>query len=193
MNKAAIISILLLMLGVSCARAAELIGIKTDTGFLLLNQDPGNYFSIEIQASEMPALGHFIVGKNQLQITSTLVSDFLDDPTAVNDARDVLEKHAESEKAYIEKNVVHAPLALKSHYENGSLYWTAKGSKSEFRVCTTLHNQTVTMLSAIILDSASAEAVLIMQQNAWATLNFRDTPWSVSEIEALSNRYRSKH
>src|SRR6202045_4411541 len=142
MNKAAIISILLLMLGVSCARAAELIGIKTDTGFLLLNQDPGNYFSIEIQASEMPALGHFIVRKNQLQITSTLVSDFLDDPTAVNDARDVLEKKAESKKVYIKKKVSHAPPPQKSHYENVPLSWRAKGSKPNFRFCPPLHTQT---------------------------------------------------
>ena len=105
----------------------------------------------------------------------------------------MLEKHSESEKAYIEENVAHGPLALTSHYENGSLYWTAKGPKLEFRVCTTLHNQTVTMLSAIILDPTSSGAVLILQKNAWATLNFRDAPWSVSEIEALSNRYRSKH
>jgi hypothetical protein len=193
MTKATFISISILMLAFGCARAAELIGIKTETGFLLLNQAPGNYFSIEIKASEMPEMGHFLVGKNQLQIASTSVSDFLDDPATLRDSRAVLEKHSESEKAYIEENVTHAPLVLTSHYENGSLYWNAKGSKIEFRVCTILHNQTVTMLTAIVMDPASADAVLILQKNSWATLKFRDAPWTISEIKAFSNRYRAKH
>jgi hypothetical protein len=193
MNKTTIVSIALLMLACSSALAVDLVGIKTGTGMLLLNQDPENYFSIEIQASKMPSLGNFLVGKNQLQITSTLVSDFIDDPSAVNDARTVLEKHSEYEKSYIEENVVHAPLKLKSHYENGSLYWTATGSKYQFRVFTTVHNHILTMLSAVILDPASSEEVLLLQKNAWATLKFRDAPWSISEIEAFSNRYRSNH
>ncbi len=104
-----------------------------------------------------------------------------------------MEKHSQSEKAYIEENVVHAPLVLTSHYENGFLYWNAKGSKIEFRVCTTLHNQTVIMLTAIVMDPASAEAVLNLQKNSWATLKFRDAPWTISEIKAFSNRYRAKH
>ena len=57
MNRAPMISISLLMLAFSSAPAAELVGIKTNAGFLLLNQEPGNYFSIEIRASDMPASG----------------------------------------------------------------------------------------------------------------------------------------
>jgi hypothetical protein len=192
MIKVACISISILMLAGACTRADDLMGIKTGTGYLILNQEPGNYFSIEIQAPEMPAMGHFLVGKNQLQIATTTVSDFLTDP-AIMDPRAILEKHSESEKAYIEENVVHSPLVLKSHFENGTLYWTAKGSKIEFQVCTTLHNEFVTMLNAVILDPGTAEGVSIMQRNSWATLKFRDGPWGISEIKALSERYRLRH
>jgi hypothetical protein len=193
MSKAALLSILILLLASTCARAGELVGIKTSTGYLILNQEPGNYFSIEIQAPDMPAMGHFLVGKNQLQIASTPVSDFLKGPATLSDSRAILEKHSESEKAYIEENVVHSALVLKSDFENGTLYWTAKGSKIEFRVCTILHNQFVTMLNAVILDPGTAEAVSSIQKNSWATLKFRDAPWTITEIKAFSNRYRLKH
>jgi hypothetical protein len=181
------------LLAYTCTQAGELVGIKTATGYLILNQEPGNYFSIEIQVPDMPAMGHFMVGKNQLQIASTPVSDFLKDPATLSDSRAILEKHSESEKAYIEENVVHSPVVLKSDFENGTLSWTAKGSKIEFRVCTILHNQFVTMLNAVILDPGTAEAVSKIQKNSWATLKFRDAPWTITEIKAFSNRYRLKH
>ena len=193
MSKTAFLSILILLLAATCTWAGELVGIKTSAGYLILNQEPGNYFSIEIQAPDMPAMGHFLVGKNQLQIASTPVSDFLKDPATLSDSRAVLERHSESEKAYIEEDVVHSPLVLKSYFENGTLYWTAKGPKIEFRVCTTLHNQFVTLLNAVILDPGTAEAVSTMQRNSWSTLKCRDAPWTVAEIKALSNRYRLKH
>ena len=36
MSKAALISILILLLAATCARAGELVGIKTSTGYLTL-------------------------------------------------------------------------------------------------------------------------------------------------------------
>jgi hypothetical protein len=94
-------------------------------------------------------------------------------------------KHSESEKAYIEENVVHSPLVLKSDFENGTLSWIAKGSKIEFRVYTVLHDQFVTMLNAVVLDPGTAETVSKIQKNAWATLKFRDAPWTITDIKAF--------
>ena len=132
MRKAAFISILILLLASACSQAGGLVGIKTGTGYLILNQEPGNYFSIEIQVPDMPTMGHFLVGKNQLQIASTPVSDFLKDPATLSDSR-------------------------------------------------------------AVLDPGTAETVSKIQKNAWATLKFRDAPWTITDIKAFSNRFRSKH
>jgi hypothetical protein len=193
MSKSTLSLLVFFWLTLGSALADDFVAIITKTGYLVLNQVPGNYFSIEIQASEMPEPERFSVGKNQLQITSLLVSDFLDNPSELSDSRAILERHSESEKGYLEENVVHEPLVLTSHYENGSLYWIAKGSQAEFRVCTTLHNQSVIMLSAVISDQASAETVVTRQKNSWATLKFRSTPWSTSEIATLSKHFRAAH
>jgi hypothetical protein len=42
MSKAALISVLILLLAFTYARAGELVVIKTATGYLILNQEPGN-------------------------------------------------------------------------------------------------------------------------------------------------------
>ena len=49
-------------------------------------------------------MGHFLVGKNQLQIASTPVSDFLKDPATLSDSRAVLDPGTAETVSKIQKN-----------------------------------------------------------------------------------------
>jgi len=112
---------LILLAAPSFAQGEGSGAIKTKDGFLIVSNEPGNFYTMEIKGREIKPIPNrpfwFTVDGKFLQVVNAEQSQFLkpDDPKSPADAKEVLSQHMKWESDYIAQTLG-AKLQINSHW-----------------------------------------------------------------------------
>lgn len=196
----AVIFLSFLLTGSSAADQGNgIAAIKTEEGFLLVWNQPNDYFTLEIKGKKILPLDStedifFNVDGIVLQVQSVAVDEFLKEAGKVGESpQSILEAHKDWETRFIQDSL-HRKLKVQSSalgLKDGSeaLLWKfdmPKGIKSDAKrqlYLSVVHSGNVLLLNGVVTGKQKEEAVQQLLVNTVETLQTSAKPFDLLKLQ----------